>query len=196
MSVKAEGAVWNLIWELHSNGWIYRFWHLPSEVGGILRITRISVYFSCPLLWSDPQKQWVCYSVLPSSQLESLNFGWNSGNLCCLPLHASRHGSPHASTAALETQQTGGEALGSEQFACTSLGLIFITVQCLMKTCCTMEPRSETSFPGFCFPAPTRANLLLFGGSRCSQMLGCFWPPRRKQEESKINDERAASVNL
>lgn len=55
-------------------GWIYRFWHLPSEVGGILRITQSSVHFSCLLLCSDLQKQWACYSVFPSSQLETLTF--------------------------------------------------------------------------------------------------------------------------
>jgi len=69
--VKAEGAVWNPTWELHSNGWIYRFWHLPSEVGGILRITHISVFFKSPAAIRSAEAVSVlqCISLLSAGDL-------------------------------------------------------------------------------------------------------------------------------
>lgn len=141
-----------------------------------MRITHSSVHFSCLLLCSDLQKQWACYSVFPSSQLETLTFWlklWKSLLLfltwqsapCSLCL-------PHCAGSA---QQTGGETLKSEQhndFLYINLDLTSVTVQYLMKTCCTPEPRGKFLLPRHSFPAPKRADqLLVLVGAGAEQWL-------------------------
>lgn len=130
-----------------------------------MRITHSSEQFSCLLLCSDLQKQWACYSVFPSSQLETLTFWlqrWKSlfsfrtcqSALCSLC-------QPHC---AGDTQQTGGEIFKSEQhseFVYISLDLTFVRVQHLVETCCTAELGGKFSLPRYGFPAPKRAELLL-----------------------------------
>lgn len=139
--------------------WIYRFWHLPSEVGGILRITHSSVHFSCLLLCSDLRKQWACYSVFPSSQLETLTFWlklWKSQlSFCTWQSALCSLCQPHCAGGA---QQTGRETLKSEQhneFLYISLDLTFLTI---LKTCYTAELRGKFSLPRHSFPAPKMAD--------------------------------------
>lgn len=129
-----------------------------------MRITHSSVHFSCLLLCSDLQKQWACYSVFPSSQLETLTFWlklwksvlsfrtWQSA-LCSLC-------QPHCAGGA---QQTGAEILKSEhhgEFLYINLDLTFVKVQYFVKTCCTAELRGKISLPWQGFPVPKRADLL------------------------------------
>lgn len=179
-------------------GSIYRFWHLPSEVGGILRITHSSVHFSCLLLCSDLQKQWACYSVFPTSQLETLTF-WLKLWKALLSFHTWQSAlyslcQPHRARGAW---QTGGEILKSDQhgetFLCISFDLTFVAVQYLAKMYCTAELRGKFSLPRRGFLAPKMADLLLvlvgagteYGSPRYPSASDCLEDGESRGDEDK-----------
>lgn len=93
----------------------------------------------------------------------------------------SQHCAPHANPTTLGMQQTGGETFKNHQHSellYINLSLIFVTVQCLMKTSCTAGAVGAEE-QDFIVQAPARADLLLVSVVAdaeiwLSQIFGCF----------------------